>query len=47
MPSSLDLLAMNEDFESAANYVQTFVQIDAKYKDSGSDQAFIFLFEMI
>ncbi|KAJ9563327.1 hypothetical protein OSB04_008487 [Centaurea solstitialis] len=28
----------NEDFESAANYVQTFLQIDAKYKDSGSDQ---------
>lgn len=28
----------NEDFESAANYVQTFLKIDAKYKDSGSDQ---------
>ncbi|KAI3796646.1 hypothetical protein L1987_39324 [Smallanthus sonchifolius] len=28
----------SEDFESAANYVQTFLQIDAKYKDSGSDQ---------
>ncbi|KAD4982576.1 hypothetical protein R6Q59_002186 [Mikania micrantha] len=28
----------NEDFEAAANYVQTFLQIDAKYKDSGSDQ---------
>ncbi|KAI3778414.1 hypothetical protein L2E82_07690 [Cichorium intybus] len=28
----------NEDFESAANYIQTFLQIDAKYKDSGSDQ---------
>jgi hypothetical protein len=27
-----------EDFESAAKYVQTFIQIDAKYKDSGSDQ---------
>lgn len=27
-----------EDFESAANFVQTFLQIDAKYKDSGSDQ---------
>ncbi|KAF5464549.1 hypothetical protein F2P56_014620 [Juglans regia] len=27
-----------EDFELAANYVQTFLQIDAKYKDSGSDQ---------
>ncbi|XP_059456275.1 conserved oligomeric Golgi complex subunit 4 [Corylus avellana] len=27
-----------EDFESAAKYVQTFLQIDAKYKDSGSDQ---------
>ncbi|KAA8532656.1 hypothetical protein F0562_032689 [Nyssa sinensis] len=24
-----------EDFESAAKYVQTFLQIDAKYKDSG------------
>ncbi|KAK7857757.1 conserved oligomeric Golgi complex subunit 4-like [Quercus suber] len=28
----------SEDFESAANYVQTFFQIDAKYKDSGSHQ---------
>ncbi|KAK1424995.1 hypothetical protein QVD17_20337 [Tagetes erecta] len=28
----------SEDFESAASYVQTFLQIDAKYKDSGSDQ---------
>ncbi|KAL6985511.1 Golgi transport complex subunit 4 [Sarracenia purpurea var. burkii] len=28
----------SEDFESAAKYVQTFLQIDAKYKDSGSDQ---------
>ncbi|XP_058225691.1 conserved oligomeric Golgi complex subunit 4-like isoform X2 [Rhododendron vialii] len=27
-----------EDFESAANYVHTFLQIDAKYEDSGSDQ---------
>ncbi|KAA8532647.1 hypothetical protein F0562_032537 [Nyssa sinensis] len=27
-----------EDFESAAKYVQTFLQLDAKYKDSGSDQ---------
>ncbi|KAG6784924.1 hypothetical protein POTOM_010638 [Populus tomentosa] len=27
-----------EDYESAAKYVQTFLQIDAKYKDSGSDQ---------
>ncbi|XP_050237946.1 conserved oligomeric Golgi complex subunit 4 [Mercurialis annua] len=28
----------SEDYEAAANYVQTFLQIDAKYKDSGSDQ---------
>uniref|UniRef100_A0A5B6ZG15 Conserved oligomeric Golgi complex subunit 4 n=2 Tax=Davidia involucrata TaxID=16924 RepID=A0A5B6ZG15_DAVIN len=28
----------NEDFEYAAKYVQTFLQIDSKYKDSGSDQ---------
>ncbi|KAL6982165.1 Golgi transport complex subunit 4 [Sarracenia purpurea var. burkii] len=28
----------SEDFESAAKYVQTFLQIDSKYKDSGSDQ---------
>ncbi|KAI4355311.1 hypothetical protein L6164_004097 [Bauhinia variegata] len=28
----------NEDYESAAKYVQTFLQIDAEYKDSGSDQ---------
>lgn len=28
----------SEDYESAAKYVQTFLQIDAKYKDSGSDQ---------
>ncbi|XP_062091291.1 conserved oligomeric Golgi complex subunit 4 [Humulus lupulus] len=28
----------NEDYEAAANYVQTFLQIDDKYKDSGSDQ---------
>lgn len=28
----------SEDFESAANYVHTFLQIDAKYEDSGSDQ---------
>lgn len=27
-----------EDFESAANYVRTFTQIDEKYKDSKSDQ---------
>ncbi|KAH1259618.1 Conserved oligomeric Golgi complex subunit 4 [Glycine max] len=27
-----------EDYESAACYVQTFLQIDAQYKDSGSDQ---------
>ncbi|KAI8545004.1 hypothetical protein RHMOL_Rhmol07G0009400 [Rhododendron molle] len=27
----------SEDFESAANYVHTFLQIDAKYEDSGSD----------
>jgi hypothetical protein len=27
-----------EDFESAAKYVQTFLQIDVKYKDSGTDQ---------
>lgn len=26
-----------EDFESAAKYVQTFLQIDAKYRESGSD----------
>ncbi|KAF2324952.1 hypothetical protein GH714_021836 [Hevea brasiliensis] len=26
-----------EDYEAAAKYVQTFLQIDAKYKDSGSD----------
>lgn len=28
----------SEDFESAAKFVQTFLQIDAKYKDSGSSQ---------
>ncbi|XP_052194707.1 conserved oligomeric Golgi complex subunit 4-like [Diospyros lotus] len=28
----------SEDFETAANSVQTFLQIDAKYKDSASDQ---------
>ncbi|XP_023004265.1 conserved oligomeric Golgi complex subunit 4-like [Cucurbita maxima] len=28
----------SEDYESAAKYVQTFLQIDDKYKDSGSDQ---------
>lgn len=28
----------SEDFESAARFVQTFLQIDAKYKDSGSVQ---------
>ncbi|KAJ4847456.1 Golgi transport complex subunit 4 [Turnera subulata] len=28
----------SEDYEAAANYVQTFLQIDAKYKDSGSEQ---------
>ncbi|GFY81568.1 hypothetical protein Acr_01g0013770 [Actinidia rufa] len=28
----------SQDFESAATFVQTFLQIDAKYKDSGSDQ---------
>uniref|UniRef100_A0A803NTP8 Conserved oligomeric Golgi complex subunit 4 n=1 Tax=Cannabis sativa TaxID=3483 RepID=A0A803NTP8_CANSA len=28
----------SEDYEAAANYVQTFLQIDDKYKDSGSDQ---------
>ncbi|XP_057423899.1 conserved oligomeric Golgi complex subunit 4 [Lotus japonicus] len=27
-----------EDYESAARYVQTFLQIDAQFKDSGSDQ---------
>ncbi|XP_043706360.1 conserved oligomeric Golgi complex subunit 4-like [Telopea speciosissima] len=27
-----------EDYEAAAQYIQTFLQIDAKYKDSGSDQ---------
>ncbi|KAL5572211.1 hypothetical protein UlMin_021808 [Ulmus minor] len=27
-----------EDYEAAANYVKTFLQIDDKYKDSGSDQ---------
>ena len=27
-----------EDYESVARYVQTFLQIDAQYKDSGSDQ---------
>ena len=27
-----------EDYESAAKYVQTFLKIDAEYKDSGSDQ---------
>uniref|UniRef100_A0A6P4A637 Conserved oligomeric Golgi complex subunit 4 n=1 Tax=Ziziphus jujuba TaxID=326968 RepID=A0A6P4A637_ZIZJJ len=27
-----------EDYEAAANYVQTFLQIDEKYKDSGSEQ---------
>lgn len=29
---------LSEDFESAANYVQTFLQIDSKLKDSASDQ---------
>ncbi|XP_071706957.1 conserved oligomeric Golgi complex subunit 4-like [Rutidosis leptorrhynchoides] len=28
----------NEDFESAANYVKTYLEIDGVYKDSGSDQ---------
>ncbi|KAJ1414763.1 Conserved oligomeric Golgi complex, subunit 4 [Sesbania bispinosa] len=28
----------SEDYESAARYVQTFLQIDAQFKDSGSDQ---------
>ncbi|KAF5176206.1 Conserved oligomeric golgi complex subunit, partial [Thalictrum thalictroides] len=28
----------SEDYEAAAKYVQTFLQIDSKYKDSGSDQ---------
>uniref|UniRef100_A0A2P2J7Y5 Conserved oligomeric Golgi complex subunit 4 n=1 Tax=Rhizophora mucronata TaxID=61149 RepID=A0A2P2J7Y5_RHIMU len=28
----------SEDYEAAAKYVQTFLQIDAKYKDSGSEQ---------
>ncbi|XP_071736060.1 conserved oligomeric Golgi complex subunit 4-like [Rutidosis leptorrhynchoides] len=28
----------SEDFESAANYVKTFLEIDGIYKDSGSDQ---------
>ncbi|KAF5733385.1 conserved oligomeric Golgi complex subunit 4 [Tripterygium wilfordii] len=28
----------SQDYESAAKYVQTFLQIDAKYKDSTSDQ---------
>ncbi|XP_071738980.1 conserved oligomeric Golgi complex subunit 4-like [Rutidosis leptorrhynchoides] len=28
----------SEDFESAANYVKTFFEIDGIYKDSGSDQ---------
>ncbi|XP_068651260.1 conserved oligomeric Golgi complex subunit 4-like isoform X2 [Aristolochia californica] len=28
----------SEDYESAANFVKTFLQIDAKYRDSGSDQ---------
>lgn len=28
----------SEDFESAAHFVQTFLQIDAKYKDPGSNQ---------
>ncbi|KAE9460203.1 hypothetical protein C3L33_07897, partial [Rhododendron williamsianum] len=28
----------SEDFESAANCVHTFLQIDAKYEDSGSDK---------
>ncbi|XP_047175736.1 conserved oligomeric Golgi complex subunit 4-like [Vigna umbellata] len=27
-----------EDYESASRYVQTFLQIDTQYKDSGSDQ---------
>ncbi|KAL6005788.1 Golgi transport complex subunit 4 [Asimina triloba] len=27
-----------EDYESAANFVKTFLQIDARYKDSGSEQ---------
>lgn len=27
-----------QDYESAAKYVQTFIQIDSEYKDSGSDQ---------
>ncbi|KAE8685642.1 Conserved oligomeric Golgi complex subunit 4 [Hibiscus syriacus] len=27
-----------EDYESATNYVRTFLEIDNKYKDSGSDQ---------
>lgn len=28
----------SEDYEAAANYVQTFLQIDEEYRDSGSDQ---------
>ncbi|KAH0855264.1 LOW QUALITY PROTEIN: hypothetical protein HID58_013752 [Brassica napus] len=28
----------SEDYESAAKFVQRFLQIDSKYKDSGSDQ---------
>ncbi|XP_047308759.1 conserved oligomeric Golgi complex subunit 4-like [Impatiens glandulifera] len=28
----------SEDFEAASNYVQTFLQIDARYNDSASDQ---------
>ncbi|XP_057718932.1 conserved oligomeric Golgi complex subunit 4 [Arachis stenosperma] len=28
----------NEDYEAAAKYVQTFLQIDSQYKDSASDQ---------
>lgn len=27
-----------ENFEAAANYIQRFIEIDSKYKDSGSDQ---------
>lgn len=27
-----------QDYESAAKYVQRFIQIDSEYKDSGSEQ---------
>ncbi|CAK9148744.1 unnamed protein product [Ilex paraguariensis] len=32
-----------EDFESTVKYIQTFLQIDAKYRDSGSDQRELYL----